>query len=694
MRIATATIRLFALSVLPPLTLAGIGLGIAPAAAALEGAAPAVLRSFQPAYFQRFAPRTALEMVRQTPGFDIDEGQSKRGLGEAAGNVLINGRRIASKSTGISTALSRIAAGRVVRLDIVDGATLGIPGLSGQVVNVVTRPGGLSGRWSWSPTLRTDREPSLLNGSVSVSGASLGVDYTLALNSYEATSGQSGPEIATGADGVVFDVRQEDRQSLRQEPSGALTLSHESDSGNLLNVNLSGGRRHYGGREISFRSGPGLPDRLNLYRDGGDGWNGELGADYEFAAGGGRLKLIGLERINRDAPASESLIYYDSAAPTTGSRYGADRASGESILRGEYSWLDGADRDWQVAVEGAFNYLDVQSELESLEPDGTFAIDPLAIGSSRVEEQRAEANLTHGRALIGAVNLQASAGVEYSQLAQSGPAGQAREFVRPKGYLALSWRDADALDLSFRVERSVGQLSFDDFIDSVSLIDGNSDSGNPEIVPPQQWTADFKASRDLGAYGAVNMRVYANWIEDLIAKIPFGANSEGPGNLGTLTTVYGLQLSGTLKLDPLGLSGVKVDWSTNLAASDLTDPLTGQSRETGGRELGGFWLGFRQDVPETDWAWGVSYGQSHHAPDYRLDQRASSTRDVGGADIYLVNKDILGVSATLTVRNLLDSGDRYQRIVYDQRRGGPISYIEDRVRRSGPEVGLSLSNSF
>jgi hypothetical protein len=694
MRLATATIRLFALSALPPLTLAGIVLGLAAPAAALEGVAPVVLRSFEPAYFQRFAPQTALEMVQQAPGFDIDEGKSKRGLGEAAGNVLIDGRRISSKSTDISDALSRIAAERVVRLEIFDGATLGIPGLSGQVANVVTRPGGVSGRWSWSPTLRTDREPSLLNGGVSVSGTSLGVDYTLALSSYEATSGQSGPEIAIGADGVVFDVRQEDRQSLRQEPSAALTLAHESDSGNLLNVNLAGGKRHYGGREISFRSGPGLPDRLNLYRDGGDGWNAEVGADYEFALGDGRLKLIGLERIDRDAPLSESLVYDDSAVPETGSRYDADRSSGESILRGEYSWLDGADRDWQIAVEGAFNYLDVQSELESLESDGTYTVDPLAIGSSRVEEQRAEANLTHGRALVGALSLQASAGVEYSQLAQSGPAGQAREFVRPKGYVALSWRDADALDLSFRVERSVGQLDFDDFIDSVSLIDGNSASGNPEIVPPQQWTADFEASRDLGAYGAVNMRVYANRIENLISQIPFGVDNGGPGNLETPTTVYGLELSGTLKLDPLGLSGVKVDWSTALSASDLTDPLTGESRETGGRELGGFWLGFRQDVPETDWAWGVTYGQSHHAPDYRLNQRSSSTRDVGGADIYLVNKDVLGMSATLTVRNLLDSGDRYQRIVYDSRRDGPIGYIEDRVRRSGPELGLSLSNSF
>ena len=39
-------------------------------------------RSFVPADFERYAPKTALDMVRQIPGFAIDEAENRRGLGQ------------------------------------------------------------------------------------------------------------------------------------------------------------------------------------------------------------------------------------------------------------------------------------------------------------------------------------------------------------------------------------------------------------------------------------------------------------------------------------------------------------------------------------------------------------------------------------------------------------------------------------
>src|SRR3546814_19534698 len=50
-------------------------------------------RSYTPLAFTRFSPRTALDMLRQVPGFTIEEqDQERRGLGQATANVLINGR--------------------------------------------------------------------------------------------------------------------------------------------------------------------------------------------------------------------------------------------------------------------------------------------------------------------------------------------------------------------------------------------------------------------------------------------------------------------------------------------------------------------------------------------------------------------------------------------------------------------------
>ena len=102
--------------------------------AAVEGA-----KTFLPADFTRFAPRNALDMLRNVPGFTIREATQERGLGTATGNVLINGQRISGKSNDVLTELGRIPASNVTRIEIVDAATLNVPGLSGQIANVFVK---------------------------------------------------------------------------------------------------------------------------------------------------------------------------------------------------------------------------------------------------------------------------------------------------------------------------------------------------------------------------------------------------------------------------------------------------------------------------------------------------------------------------------------------------------------------------
>ena len=67
---------------------------------------------YTPADFAAFSPRSALDMIEQLPGFTIDGGLNfgNRGLGQAAGNVLLNGVRIATKSGSITDELARIPA--------------------------------------------------------------------------------------------------------------------------------------------------------------------------------------------------------------------------------------------------------------------------------------------------------------------------------------------------------------------------------------------------------------------------------------------------------------------------------------------------------------------------------------------------------------------------------------------------------
>ena len=84
-------------------------------------------------FFQRYQPNTALDMVKQVPGFQLDDGGRLRGFGGAAGNILINDRRPSAKQDLLSAILARIPASYVERINLIRGQVQGVD-LQGQTV--------------------------------------------------------------------------------------------------------------------------------------------------------------------------------------------------------------------------------------------------------------------------------------------------------------------------------------------------------------------------------------------------------------------------------------------------------------------------------------------------------------------------------------------------------------------------------
>ena len=84
-------------------------------------------------FFARYQPNTALDMVQQVPGFDLDDGGGLRGFGGAAGNILINDRRPSAKQDLLSAILARIPASYVERINLIRGQVQGVD-LQGQTV--------------------------------------------------------------------------------------------------------------------------------------------------------------------------------------------------------------------------------------------------------------------------------------------------------------------------------------------------------------------------------------------------------------------------------------------------------------------------------------------------------------------------------------------------------------------------------
>jgi hypothetical protein len=633
-------------------------------------------------------------MLNQVPGFSIDEGDTeRRGLGQATGNVLINGERFSAKSTDIFTELRRISAGNVVRIEIVDGATLDVPGLSGQVANIVTASRGLSGNFVWNPQIRARRTPArLTNGEVSINGSVGGTEYSLSLRNDSFRNGNAGPELVFTPDGTILDRRDEVLSVKGEQPRLSGTIRRTFGDGSILNANAAFGLYHIDLEEDSRRVGPGQPDRVRILDEREREHNYELGGDYEFALGGGRLKLIGLRRLEH-SPFSQTVVQtFADDTPATGTRFTQTADETETIVRSEYRWRGGG-ADWQVSLEGVLNSLEVENRLFNLNAAGEFEPVVFPGAAATVEEQRAEAAMSYGRPLSPTLTLQTSLGGEYSQLSQSGPAGLTRTFYRPKGFVSLAWQARSGLDLSFRLEREVGQLNFFDFVASANASAGTVNSGNANLVPPQSWNAEIQATRNLGPWGTATARLYGQLISDIVDIIPIGETGQSPGNLDS-ATVYGIEWTSTFNFDPVGWRGAKLDLNLQFQNTSLEDPLTGLQRpinENLTREID---VSFRQDIPETDWAYGASFYQFRQSPLFRLDERWQFLDTPGRLGLFVEHKDVLGLTMRAGVDNLLGTNESFNRIFYDGRRPAPIRFTEDRDRFYGPIFTLTISGSI
>src|SRR5947209_13836518 len=125
--------------------LAGVGLAALLAGASALAQTPADAPAPQPtrtadgrtttydaAFFAKYAPRTAYDIVQRIPGFTLDLGANNnnngadiRGFAGVAGNVVVNGQRPSTKSETLDAYLSRIPANRVKRVEVGPGDLYG-----------------------------------------------------------------------------------------------------------------------------------------------------------------------------------------------------------------------------------------------------------------------------------------------------------------------------------------------------------------------------------------------------------------------------------------------------------------------------------------------------------------------------------------------------------------------------------------
>ncbi|MGN6848515.1 MAG: TonB-dependent receptor plug domain-containing protein [Sphingomicrobium sp.] len=656
----------------------------------------ATKRVYTLADFARFAPKTAYDMLSNVPGFTIQSvDTSNRGLGQASENVLINGQRVANK-TGAVDLLQRTPAVNVERIEIVDAASLGIAGLSGQVANVILKQNRKgSGQFEWDGNARSYfTKPELLGGSISYSGTEGPVDYTLSVKNDFGRGGIGGPIYIYDADHNLTELRNEVFHSEHEQINSEAKFTIHGPGSSIGNLTLGydpyWNPQHV--RDTRVEADGERRSRTDVVD--AKGYNGDINGDYDFAVGPGRLKLIGYYHWEHDPLVETNILnFLTTGADSQGSRFTNDTHSAEAVARAEYSWKTGRN-DWQISFERAFNWLDQKGGLFQLEPDGSFEPVPFPGASGRVTELRYEALATFSRPLTPKLDLQIAAGAEISHLDLTTDQEPARKFLRPKGSITLGWHPDRTWDISLKLRRRVGQISFANFLAQAELNAGRQEASNAQLVPPQSWESEIDVTHEFGPWGKTDLQLHYYKVQDIVDFIPIGNDEQAVGNLPHADRV-GFQSTSTINFDPIGWHGAKLDATLGGEWTSVRDPLTGKRRPISGIQDAWGTLQLRHDIPHTQLAWSAYVQYRHYVSNYYLTE-IDQTLDLPWiAGFYIEDKNVLGTTVRFSVDNVFNGRHLEYRTVWDGWRDRtPIAFIERHNEMVGPIFTLSIKGTF
>ena len=651
---------------------------------------------FGPDYFTQFAPQTAADMVARLPGFEIrgNEGGA-RGFGEASLNILINGRRPSSKSSDANQILGRIPANNVTRIEIVDGASLNIPGLSGQVANIFAKTGELSGSWEYALRFEEGSQPQLGDGKINFSGKRGNLEIVGGIDFGQFLFTEDGEETFFDGSGNVLQDRVEKTGFNTQRPRANLNLTLERNNGHIANLNLSGTRQNTNTNIFET-----FEDQTNpVFSGASEAQNGsdrdsyEISGDYSLSAPligrSGQLKLIALHRgVNFDF--TSRFIFDDGDPGQSASVFLREDEEREYIGRAEYSWQTGETSDWTASIEAALNTLDSTTELTV---DGVTDPEDFV----EVDETRIQGNLSRSWALSDKTNLQTSIGAEYSEIDVPTSTQDALSFFRPKGLLSASHKLDDSWTLRGQIERTVGQLNFGTFISTVGLTEGTATQGNDQIFPEQSWEAELELEKQNPTGLSGRTTLFYNIIEDPIEQIPFieadGTLNQGPGNLDTNAESYGITTNLTWVLDDV-LNGLRLTAEGVLANNSIEDVVTLDDRNISRSTLWQYNLEGRWDIQGTPFAIETELEQGRRADNFRIDERVDEIFRRPEFEVSLIHKNLFGMQWTATLQNILDFEFSRERFIFDETRNGELIQRELVRRQRGRRFSLEITDTF
>lgn len=640
---------------------------------------------FEPAFFADSRPSTALDMINRLPGFGLEFGNTgARGFAGTTGNVLVDGERPSSKSEGLDNILRRISADSVERVELIRG---GAPGIDMQGRSVVAN--------------------IVLKRTVTV-------ERVFEANAYFYPDGYIGPILAGSYSRREGDNQIEGSISAttdRTDGTGDGFRRRYDPAGNLIqdadlelwdrfrNVRATGawqgrvmdGKLRVNGllgwfgseneQDLLIRSGAGQ-DSFN--DEESDSINGELGLNWtrDLTPKLG-LELVGLQRYGTEDYVGVSTSGLNS------STFSADSTSGESIARAVLRYRP--DDKWAVetGAEAAYNFLD---SANAYEENGVEI--PLPNAAVKVEELRGE---VFGQATwrpTPKFTLEGGVRVEVSEISQSGDTDQSKSFVYPKPRVQATWTPWVGHQFRLKVERAVGQLNFGDFVASADIDIGQVEGGNPDLEPQKSTTIEGVYERRFWGEGVFDITASHAEIEDVVDIIPLTGGFDGVGNIGDGVSDF-LQLRLTLPMDKLGIPNARLIARGSWSHTEVTDPVTGETRRFQGNQNFGCGVAFNHDLAGGKYSYGFDHGCNvDRGTLFRVREVRKQVAEPF-VTLYGQWKPDTRTTVRVDIGNATDRATGYNRDIYAGPRDvAPVLFTEVRRTKMSPWLFVQVRKTF
>ena len=566
--------------------------------------------SYPAAFFASARPNTAFDMIARLPGFTFDPGQSVRGFGGAAGNVLIDGERPPTKTDTLDDILKRIPASSVARIEVIRGGAPGID-MQGRTVlaNVILvhtartemTATGITNVYTDGRALPTGQlEFTRRNGDRSLSGSA---------RYYDEEGGEQGTGLQRITDGSGALLR--DAFGRKNDIDKGLELRGGMQTpllGGTLNlntsINLTGTDQdelHRFRQPEDGRTSERISDRYRRPRGG-------IGSDFTTQIGPKtELKIVALQSLRRrtqDSTSGEGGVLTNLSEAYT---------AGESILRTTVTYEPSPSLSVEGGGEVAYNFLNGQTRLT--EEDVPVAV-PNA--NAQVQEKRGEAFVTATWRIGRRVTLEATARAEASAISQQGDISSSESFFFPKPRVLLTWSPSEDFQVRTRFEREVSQLDFADFVAKANLSSGVVSAGNGNLQPERRWVIEAALEKHFWNSADVVLTMRHQALQQVIDQVPVdGFNA--PGNIGNGRRDV-VQLDLTLPLERFGLRGGLLKGTGTWLHSRVRDPTTGEQRRISLDEPFAGSLTLTDDLPRLNSTWTIELTSGTRQTSYLIDE--------------------------------------------------------------------------